>query len=347
MTFASGTYPNGELATTRLNIAPDSVLANQNAFNNKYWIVNNYGTNATFTGVVNNLTFSNLNIINSTASNYKLYKRTSNAFLNNWTLVDVADAVTTGANGSITFNTGLSMNSFSQLAIFEGQGVRLAAKTMLQGAYNSANGTMDNYFSTANLLPTAQPYNNYTHLGSGGETTTSAILTANNGNNSIVDWIFLELRNKNNAATRLYTRVGLLQKDGDIVDMDGASPISFSSATADNYYVAIRHRNHLGFRTLNTVALSSTPVSLNFTNNSIVINGSNPTITVAPNTYAMVAADGNKDGSIDGLDSALWELQNGTFDVYLNNTDYNHDGSVDALDSAIWEVQNGKYEELD
>jgi hypothetical protein len=291
--------------------------------------------------------FSGLSVINSTAANYKLYKRTSNAFLNNWTLVDIADAVTTGANGSITFNVGLSLNSFSQFAIFEGQGVRLAAKTLLQGAYNTTTGAMDNYFAINNLLPTAQPYSNFTHLGSGGETTTSAILTANNGNNSIVDWIFLELRNKNNAATRLYTRVGLLQKDGDIVDMDGTSPISFSGAAADNYYIAIRHRNHLGFRTLNAIALSNTPLSINFTNNSVALNGSTPNILVATNVYAMVAADANKDGSIDGLDSAIWENENGNFDVYLNNSDYNHDGSVDALDSAIWEFQNGKYEEVD
>ena len=296
---------------------------------------------------VNNLKFSNLNIINSIASNYKLYKRASNEYRNNWTLVDVADAVTTGANGSITFNVGLSMNSFSQLAIFEGQGVRLAAKTYLQGAFETNTGKMSNYYGQNNLLPVAQPYSYFTHLGSGGESTTNAILTNNDANNGITDWIFLELRDKNNAATRLYTRVGLLQKDGDIVDMDGASPISFTSATADNYYIAVRHRNHLGFRTLNTVALSATAINLNFTNNSIALNGVAASTIVATNTYAMVAADGNKDGSIDGLDSAIWEVQNGTFDEYLNNTDYNLDGSVDALDSAIWEFQNGKYEELD
>jgi hypothetical protein len=293
------------------------------------------------------MTFTGLNVVSSQVSNYKLYKRSANEFLNNWVLVDVADAVTTGANGSITFSAGLNVTSGGQFAIFEGQGVSLAAKTYLQGAYNTTTNVMDNYLTASNLFPTAQPYSNFTHLGSGGESTTSAILTANNGNNSIVDWIFLELRSKNNPATRLYTRVGLLQKDGDIVDMDGVSPISFSGATADNYYIAIRHRNHIGVRTANTVALSNTPVSLNFTNNSIALNGATPTVFVATNTYAMVSGDSNRDGSIDAFDTIVWEQQNGLFDDYLNNADYNLDGSVDAFDSILWELNNGKFEELD
>lgn len=347
MTFNTGTYPNGEVTTTRLNIAPDSVLSNQNALNNRYWIFNNNGTNLTFTGVINSLTFSGLNVINATASNYKLYKRATNEYRNNWTLVDTADAVTTGANGSITFNVGLNINNLGQFAIFEGQGISLAAKAILEGAFDNTTGKMSNYYGSSNLLPTAQPYSNFTHLGSGGETTASTILTANAGDNSIVDWIFLELRDKNNASNRLYTRVGLLQKDGDIVDMDGVSPITFSSATADNYYIAVRHRNHLGFRTANTVALSNVPMVLNFTNNTIALNGSTPTTLVATNTYAMVSGDANKDGSIDAFDTIDWEAQNGLFDNYLLNADYNLDGSVDAFDSILWELNNGKFEELD
>jgi hypothetical protein len=31
----------------------------------------------------------------------------------------------------------------------------------------------------------------------------------------------------------------------------------------------------------------------------------------------------------------------------LFNSDYNLDASVDSVDSAIWELNNGKYQELD
>ncbi|MEN9566509.1 MAG: hypothetical protein RLZZ69_1705, partial [Cyanobacteriota bacterium] len=46
------------------------------------------------------------------------------------------------------------------------------------------------------------------------------------------------------------------EKDGDIVDVDGISPLSFFG-TPNSYYVAVRHRNHTGFRTDNKIALSA------------------------------------------------------------------------------------------
>ncbi|MFZ4543085.1 MAG: LamG-like jellyroll fold domain-containing protein [Saprospiraceae bacterium] len=350
ITFAgAGTYPNGDLVANRLDALPDSTLSNFNTFGSKYWIVNNHGSNSTFTGVVNEMKFSGLNIISPTAANYKLYKRSSNEHLNNWTFVDNADLVTTGANGTVTFNTGLTLNSFSQFAVFETPGVRLAAKAFLQGAFNGSNGVMDNNFGQGNLLPTAQPYTaiGYAQLGSGGENTTAAVLNPSNGNNSIIEWIFLELRSKTNPSIRLFTRSALLQKDGDIVDMDGSSPVSFKAAPADNYYIVVRHRNHLGFRTANTIALSTNPVTLNFTNNSIALNGVTPTTIISGTTYAMISGDANSDGSVDALDSINWENQNGLFDDYLNRADYNLDGSVDAIDSILWETNNGKFDEID
>jgi hypothetical protein len=61
----------------------------------------------------------------------------------------------------------------------------------------------------------------------------------------------------------------------------------------------------------------------------------------------MNAGDANMDGSIDSSDSTVWELENGSFDDYLLNSDYNMDGSVDGTDSTLWEINNGKYQELD
>jgi len=49
-----------------------------------------------------------------------------------------------------------------------------------------------------------------------------------------------------------------------VVDMDGASPVSFSMPTG-SYYVAVRHRNHLGCMTGTTVALGASPANVDFT----------------------------------------------------------------------------------
>jgi photosystem II stability/assembly factor-like uncharacterized protein len=341
----SGTFPAGDLNISRLNANPDSLPSGFTPLGGRYWVINNNGTNATFTSLTE-MKFSGLNITGA-ANKYKLYKRSSNEHLNNWTLVDVADAAVTGTNGSLTFNTGLTNTSFSQFAILQ-QGVRLSAKAFLQGPFNTNNNLMDDYHRSANLLPLTEPYTalGYINKESGGEKTTSNVL-AQTGNDAIVDWIYIEFRDKNNTANRLYTRAALLQRDGDIVDMDGTSPVYFSTAEVDNYYIAIKHRNHYGIRTTNPIALSSTPVTLNFTNASVPVFGASPLYYVTTNILAMNAGDSNKDGSIDAFDTILWEYQNGLFDDYNYNADYNLDGSVDAFDSILWELNNGKFEELD
>ena len=129
---------------------------------------------------------------------------------------------------------------------------------------------------------------------------------------------------------------------------DGSSPISFSSATADDYYIAVRHRNHLGFRTLNKFPFSnSAKTVLDFTNASVQLHGVTPLINIYPTLLAMNTGDSNADGSIDSGDSAIWETENGSFNIYTLRGDYNLDGSVDGIDSALWQLNNGKYEELD
>jgi hypothetical protein len=195
----------------------------------------------------------------------------------------------------------------------------------------------------------AAPYNTvFTHVNNATTATINSSILATTGNNAIVDWVFIELRTGVSGATTVaYTKSALLQADGNVVATDGVSKVSMSNVPVGNYYIAIRHRNHLGIRTLNTVALSNTSSLTNFTTGSVALYGVSPYTIIAANLYALNGADADFDGSIDALDSSLWETQNGSFDDYTSNSDYNMDGSVDALDSAIWEFNNGKYQELD
>lgn len=175
----------------------------------------------------------------------------------------------------------------------------------------------------------------------------SSNVLSNKGNNSIADWIIIELRNRNNPSLIQYSLPFLLQKDGDIVNLDGISPAEFKNIPRDYYYIAIKHKNHLSFRTKNPVALTSNTSYLNFTNNSIPLHGAYPTIYIGNNIYSMIAGDANSDGAVDAFDYVIWETQNGLFDDYQLNADFNLDGAVDAFDYVIWELNNGKYEELD
>ena len=44
------------------------------------------------------------------------------------------------------------------------------------------------------------------------------------------------------------TRAAFVREDGLIVDVDGVSPVAFKGFAAGNYFITIRHRNHLGVR---------------------------------------------------------------------------------------------------
>ncbi|MCB9170706.1 MAG: hypothetical protein H6597_06545 [Flavobacteriales bacterium] len=136
--------------------------------------------------------------------------------------------------------------------------VSLAAKAWLDGAFDIGTNTMHDDLRSAGLLPLTEPYSNLLGLP-GGETTTAPVL-ATTGPNAIVDWVRLELRTGSNAegATTVSTRHALIQRDGDIVDVDGISPVTFD-AVPGNYYVALRHRNHLGVMTDVPMALSTAP----------------------------------------------------------------------------------------
>jgi hypothetical protein len=86
-------------------------------------------------------------------------------------------------------------------------------------------------------------------------------------------WVFVELRNPLDPTEVVATRAGLLQRDGDVVDVDGLSPLLFASTLAGSYYVAVRHRNHLGAMTEAPIALSTMGTVVDFTQTTIALWG--------------------------------------------------------------------------
>jgi hypothetical protein len=80
-----------------------------------------------------------------------------------------------------------------------------------------------------------------------------------------VDWVLLELRDPNNTASVLGRRAALVQRDGDIVDLDGSSPVRFPGMDNGQYHLAVRHRNHLSAMTGSSYALSDIPTVIDLT----------------------------------------------------------------------------------
>jgi photosystem II stability/assembly factor-like uncharacterized protein len=341
LTFPSaGPYPFGEICVSRLDGLPDSLPTNFEAIGGRYWVINNHGT-ATF-NTLTEMKFTGLNVTSTIASRYKLYKRTSNEHLNNWTLVDAADAVTIGTNGSITFNTALNLTSFSQFVIVE-KGVRISPKVFLQGAYIPSTGKMNDQLRASNLLPIAEPYTalNFGQIEGGGEKTTNAVF-AITGNNAIVDWVFVELRDKNNAATKLFTRSALLQADGDVVDLDGVSPVHFANASAGDYYVVLRHRNHLGVMTANVKTLNENATSVDFSQSTFLTYGTNAQKTLTATVSGLWAGNTNSNDNVKYNGTAndralilskLGGITTDILDGYFSE-DLNLDGTVKYNGSA-------------
>lgn len=94
-------------------------------------------------------------------------------------------------------------------------------------------------------------------------TSPSVLLTT--GENAIVDWVFLELRDANNATSVISSRSALLQRDGDIVDLDGTSPVAFANTPYQAYYIAVKHRSHLGVMTASPINFNGLAATIDFT----------------------------------------------------------------------------------
>ncbi len=166
--------------------------------------------------------------------------------------------------GEFTSYDGISRNRIAR--INGGEPLpKVQARAMLGGAYAPGTQQMTDVLRTQALLPTTEPYvaQGYVHVGQGSTSTTAGVL-ATTGPNAIVDWVILELRASWNPAVRIASRSALLQRDGDIVDTDGVSPVSFDCSPG-NFHVAVRHRNHLGVMSAAFLAVSSTATTVDFT----------------------------------------------------------------------------------
>jgi Leucine rich repeat/Bacterial Ig-like domain (group 2) len=223
-------------------------------------------------------------------------------------------------------------------------------KVFLQGPYNPNNGFMEATLRVNGYLPSVEPYSgmsNFVHKGSGGgEVFDNPAVTTIIGNNAIVDWVFIELRDKDTPSKVVATRSALLQRDGDIVETDGTSALTLYDVIAGDYYIAIRHRNHLGFRTAAPKTLGTTALTLNFTDGSTELFGRNPLKLVGA-AYLMYAGNGDSNGAVNAIDkNNVWLRANGQFN-YLR-ADFNMDGAVNAVDrNQSWLLNNSQVQQLD
>ncbi|MGH1387840.1 matrixin family metalloprotease [Kordia sp.] len=174
--------------------------------------------------------------------------------------------------------------------------VQISSKVFLQGAALNPNTgeetLMRDDLRVAGMLPTTSPYSD--------NATCDAIVFNSTGADAIVDWVFVELRDATINTAIKARQSALLQRDGDVVAVDGISNLNFN-VPSGNYYITIKHRNHLGIMTANTITLTSVTTSVDFTNTSNPITfGSNSQTTfgMPSGIVAMWTGNTNEDIAI-------------------------------------------------
>lgn len=350
---ATGTYPNGEILVSRIHLAPDvSPNGEPITGENVYWAIHNFGSNANFTPL-DKIVFDEIKGIAAPdqldPSQFSLYKRASTAYGDTWgTGIDNADLVIAhGDNtGKIEFSTGNGLGSFSQFAMTSAnRRLNVALRALLEGPYES--GLLRDDLRSNDFIPNTEPFTTlgYPHTGGGGGETIPNSVKGTTGNDAIVDWVVIELRNPANPASVLYTRSALLQRDGDVVDIDGVSPVGFNQTAVGNYYVALRHRNHLGIMSATPQAFDTTPVLLNFSDGTAPTYGTNAQKDVA-GVRMLWAGDANLNGQVQNTDIENdWKTTVGQSGYKA--ADFNLNGQVQNTDlEYYWKNNVGRGSQL-
>jgi hypothetical protein len=146
--------------------------------------------------------------------------------------------------------------------------ITVGTRAYLQGAFTGSalmSDALRGDGAVTNVIPVLDPYRSapyntsFAHVSNptAEMVSSSVFMNQASANDNIVDWVFLELRNTSSPGnTILQTRSALIQRDGDIVDVDGVSPVTFNNLTNGAYTIAVRHRNHIGLSTLPASPLS-------------------------------------------------------------------------------------------
>lgn len=129
------------------------------------------------------------------------------------------------------------------------------AKVMLEGPYRTGGfATMAMDLNRRDEIPLTPPANQYPYNLDPNLPTLAAVP------DSVVDWVVLEFRKDNINAAERFFKTAFIRYDGSIVGVDGNSDVIFNYAdgidsNGGDYYVYIRHRNHLMMRTKDALPL--------------------------------------------------------------------------------------------
>ena len=221
---------------------------------------------------------------------------------------------------------GVTNGEVSYAYTIQAPSITVNAKIFLEGPYVSSS--MSTALNT--VLPTGQPYDSSPWNYKGTESVAGDFFSTHT---DIVDWVLVEI--KNSLMVAVGTRAAFLKNDGTIVDMDGLSPVVIKGRPEGNYYIVIRHRNHLAVMSAGMETLNGASSMYDFTTSATKFYGGDA-MTLGGGAYGMYSGDADSDGQVISTDFNIF------FPKFISGasgyemTDWNMDGQVTSSDFNIF-----------
>ena len=212
----------------------------------------------------------------------------------------------------------------------------LNIKVFLEGAMDGTDSmqtklrdaTAEGSIQGAGVLPKTDPYL--------GQVTIEGDLPE-----EMVDWVLVELYDSRSG--ELVKQIpAILMSDGLIKNTDGENGLRLSNRELrNNYYIVVRHRNHLAVCSSYTISVRGNSINYDFTKGNAYENRVGQK-EISTGVYAMIAGDGDGNEYVQTNDKAsIWAKEVGKYG-YLQS-DFNMDAYSQTTDkSSIWNPNVGK-----
>jgi len=156
----------------------------------------------------------------------------------------------------------------------------------------------------------------------------------------VVDWVYVELRKEVDGAA-VGGRSAFVRSDGVLMDDDGSAVVAVAGPAAGDYYVVVRHRNHLSVMSASPLSVSAGgSTQYDFTIGQEKAYGTEPMKDLGDGRFGMVGGDAAQVfGIVNSADrTAMWNERN---QVGYRVTDVKLSGVVDsAARTLVWNNRN-------
>ncbi len=208
----------------------------------------------------------------------------------------------------------------------------IRAKFLLEGFYNVQREEMSTELKAQGILPAQQPYNTFPYNYTGTENVLNFPFDTS-------DWVLVELRDANDINTVITRQAALVNRNGELMDLDGSTGVLFRNVSAGSYYIAVYHRNHIAV--VSSVPYnSSSSIPYDFTASADAAMGTEQ-LKMMGDKFALFAGDFSVNGTNDDTDYNSWKDNAAGVNTY-DDRDGDGNGVVNVLDFNLWKQNKNK-----